>query len=166
VEAGFRSRLLAWILAALLLAPAAMAEEVDWKKGALQHLAPLIGTYRYEEVLGDAAVRAALAGLAGGHEPRIRANLVTHGAIDFVDGHLVLRGLAPHQGGLEEATVWVKIFDGSVRAALLHAGTMTLFARDKEYRYLPAALRAFLVPRESGALDRPLRGLVWLGRTP
>lgn len=151
-------------VAVLAVAPSIRAEDIDWKKGALQHLARYIGTYDYEAVLDDPAVRAALMKRAGAHTDRIVANLQTRGPIDFIDGYLVLTGLAPHRGGEEEATVWIRIYDGEVRAALLHAGTMTLFAPEQHFHYLPKLLRAFLVPRNAGVYDAPPRGLVWIGR--
>jgi hypothetical protein len=165
IRAG-RSSALGCVLAIAILAaaPVAEAEGIDWKKGALQHLAPLIGTYDYEVVLEDPAVHAALSRLAGAQLDRIVANLQTRGTIDFIDGHLVLTGLAPHRGGEEEATVWIRIYDGEVRAALLHAGTMTLFAAERHFHYLPKLLRAFLVPRDAKAFDAPPPGLIWIGR--
>lgn len=159
-------RALTLVLAMIVLAiaPASRAEEIDWKKGVLQHLARYIGTYDYEAVIDDPAVRAALAKRAGAKADRIVANLQTRAPIDFIDGHLVLTGLAPHRGGEEEATVWIRIYDGEVRAALLHAGTMTLFAPDRQYHYLPKPLRAFLLPRDTRVLDTPPPGLGWIGR--
>jgi hypothetical protein len=164
MRAVFRIRYIRTCVAAiatLCAAAAACAEEVDWKQGALQHLARFIGTYAYEAVLEDPAVSTALRDLAGDDVDIIVRNLQVQGPIDFIDGHLVLRGLAPHQGGSEEATVWVKIYDGTVRAALLHAGTMSLFARDSRYNYVPRELRGFLGPR---TIERgPPSGVVWIG---
>src|SRR3546814_14001192 len=77
----------------------------------------------------------------------IATNLTVAGPIDFVGGHLVLRGIAPHQGGEEEAIVLIKIYDGSLRASLLHEGRMRLFAPDSEYRYLPPPPKEFVRPR-------------------
>jgi hypothetical protein len=145
------------------LAGPARAEEIDWKNGTLGHLAPHIGTYRYDAVLGDPAVKAALEKLAGADLPVIVANLAVAGPIDFVGGHLVLRGLAPHQGGEEEAMVLVKIYDGSVRAGLLHAGRLRLFAPDERYSYLPAPLKDFARPRDAAfSPSAPPPGVEWL----
>jgi hypothetical protein len=153
---------IAAIVAILFAAGAVRAEEIDWKQGKLQHLARVIGTYTYQPVLGDPAVAAALRGLAGDDVEIIIDNLQVAAPIDFIAGHLVLRGLAPHQGGREEATVWVKIYDGTVRAALLHAGAMKLFAPDRRYEYIPRELRNFLRPRVP---ERGLpSGVEWVGR--
>src|SRR3546814_5471223 len=120
--------LLAFLPGLASFAPA-HAEEIDWKAGRLGHLAPTIGTYRYDAVLGDPAVKAALETLAGTDLAAVlAANLTVAGPLDLVGGHLVLRGIAPHQGGEEEAIVLIKIYDGSLRAALLHEGRMRPFA--------------------------------------
>lgn len=153
---------IAALIAVLFAVGAVRAEEIDWKLGKLQHLARFIGTYSYRPVLEDPAVAAALRDLAGDDVGTIIDNLQVRGPVDFIDGHLVLRGLAPHQGGLEESTVWVKIYDGTVRAALLHAGTMTLFARDRSYDYIPRELQTFLRPRLRD-VGLPA-SVVWTGR--
>ena len=129
---------------------------------SIGRLARVIGTYAYGTVLEDPAVAGALRDLAGEHIETIVRNLQVKAPIDFIDGNLVLRGLAPHQGGSEEATVWVKIYDGTVRAGLLHAETMRLFARDRRYGYIPRELRNFLRPRVP---ERGLpSGVDWVGR--
>ncbi len=157
ISSGFAA-----VAALLIAASVAGAEEIDWKRGRLEHLARFIGTYAYGPILNDPAVAAALRDVAGSRVETIVKNLQVQGPVDFIDGHLVLRGLAPHQGGEEEATVWVKIYDGTVRAALLHAGTMTLFAPDGRYDYVPRELRAFLHPRLRET--RPPPGVQWIGR--
>jgi hypothetical protein len=81
----------------------------------------------------------------------------------FVGGHLLLRGNAPHRGGLEEAIVLVMIYDGTVRAALLHDGRMKLFARDAEYAYVPREIKDFLRPRETEPKRESLpAGVEWV----
>jgi len=142
----------------------AQAQEVDWKVGKLGHLAPHIGTYSYVAVLGDPEVEVALKGLVGADLAGVIAiNLNVASPIDFVSGHLVLRGNAPHQGGEEEAMVLVKIYDGTVRAALLHKGRMRLFAPDAEYDYLPPPLKDFLRSRDDAVHPNALpRGVEWL----
>ncbi|MCP5371514.1 MAG: hypothetical protein H6907_07225 [Hyphomicrobiales bacterium] len=160
------------LLAALLTAPpggarGVLAEDTDWKAGRLGHLAGAIGTYGYDRVLGDPAVAAALAALTGGADARtIAANMAVAAPIEFMDASLVLRGNAPHRGGEEEALVMVRLFDGTVRAALLHGGRMKLYASDERFDYLPKVLRDFLAPRA----DRPPPparlppGVEWVGR--
>jgi hypothetical protein len=147
-----RRRALAAISCAVVLlvaAIAAVAQDLDWKTGKLGHLAPYIGTYRYDAVLDDPAVKSALRTLADADTAHIVANLDVASPIAFVDGNLVLHGNAPHRGGLEESILLVTIHDGTVRAALLHDRKMKLFARDPEYAYVPRALKDFLRPRET-----------------
>src|SRR3546814_10985075 len=104
------------LLAILPAAAPAHAEEIDWKAGKLGHLAPHIGTYRYDAVLGDPAVKATLEALVGADLAAVIAtNLTAAGPNDFVGGHLVLRGIDPHPGGEEEALVIINNFDGPLR---------------------------------------------------
>lgn len=140
------------------------AEEVDWKKGKLEHLAPTIGTYRIDEVLGDAAVQAALAALL---PPDAMAALTTNlgvvGPVDFIGGHLVLTGNRPHHGDADTAAVWIKIYDGTVRVILQRGGDVTLYAAAERFEYLPVQLRAALAT-PSGAVPRraPPDGVTWI----
>src|SRR3546814_21157839 len=85
----------------------------------------------------------------------IATNLTVAGPIDFVGGHLVLRGLAPHQGGEEEANVLIKIFDGTLPDDLLHEGRLRPFAPDAAYPYLPPPLNAFDRPRADPLYTNP-----------
>ncbi len=142
----------------------AQAEEVDWKRGELEHLAPVIGTYRHGEVLADAVVQAALAALMPPEAiSALIENLGVVGSIDFIDGHLVLSGNRPHHGGEDTAALWIKIYDGTVRVILQQGGDVTLYAVVERFEYLPLALRAALaVP--SGAVPRtaPPDGVTWI----
>ena len=74
----------------------------------------------------------------------LKQNLATRGPIDFIDGNLVLTGLAPHMGGTEEASLWVKVYDGSVRAVIMHKGKVTIYAKDGQYYYLPGPFRNYV----------------------
>jgi hypothetical protein len=74
----------------------------------------------------------------------LKQNLATRGPIDFIDGNLVLTGQAPHMGGAEEAALWVKVYDGSVRAVIMHQGKVTIYAKDMQYDHLPGELRSYV----------------------
>lgn len=158
----------AWLaaLAALLLALPAAAQMAELRKGRLGHLVDLIGGYDYEPVLNDTLVAGNIARLLGDAAPVLRANLGVHAAIDLIAGNLVLQGNAPHQGYEEEAMLWLRVYDGAVMAALLHAGTFYLYAAPGEWEYLPRELRAFYFPRIIGQAQRPPAGLVWVEPTP
>lgn len=154
------------ILAALItlyISPI-FAEDIDWKKGKLAHLAATIGTYHYDPVLDDAHVKAELERLmppdaiAALHE-----NLQVAGPIDFIDGYLVLSGNRPHYGGEDTASVWVKIYDGDVLVVLQRQGKVTLYSRPQEFQYLPQSLRARLVLMlEEIPWRAPPEGVTWV----
>ena len=40
-------------------------------------------------------------------------------------------------GGVEEAALRVKVYDGSVRAVIMHQGKVTIYAKEMRYDYLP-----------------------------
>lgn len=155
---------IAVLCAAVWLTVSGAAQATDWKQGKLGHLSQHIGTYNYEAILGDPAVQSALRDLAGPEVENIVINLDVASSVAFIDGILVLRGNAPHQGGLEEALVMIKVYDGQVRAALLHDNRMTLFAADTEYEYVPRELRDFVQPRGDFTRPVPPPGLVWIGK--
>lgn len=132
-----------WPGAGLVRAP--QAEEIDWKKGKLERLAPTIGTYRHGEVLADPDVQAALAALLPPAALAAMAlNLTVAAPIDFIDGHLILSGNRPHHGDEDTASVWIKIYDGAVRVILQQGGKTTLYAREEMFQHLPLGLRAAL----------------------
>ncbi|MCK1397411.1 hypothetical protein IVB45_08000 [Bradyrhizobium sp. 4] len=142
---------------------------VDWKNGKLGRLSSFAGTYTYDAVLDDAEVKRALKELAGEEQvKKLRAYMSGMSPIGLIGADLVLTGDAEHQGGVKEATVWISIHDGSVRAALLDAGTVTVFARDAKYEYLPEEFRN-IVRRFSASAhgivameDRPPQGATWV----
>lgn len=139
----------------------AEAEDLDWKKGRLEHLAPLIGTYRLDDVLTDPAVVKALSDLLSpGELAAMRENLGVAGPMDFTDGYLVLSGNRPHHGGEDMAWVWIRIYDGTAHVILQQGGIYHLYSRESNYSYLPLGLRRVLaVPLD--ALYQPPQGLVW-----
>jgi len=123
----------------------ARAEDIDWKKGRLGHLASTIGTYNNDKVLNDPTVKKALADVVPAKMlPRLKQNLQVSGGIDFIDGHLVLSGNAPHQGDKETVSIWIKIYDGQARVVLKTDGSFYLFAKDEKYEYRPGTMRAYL----------------------
>jgi len=128
----------------IVLSAAAPAQEIDWKKGKLGHLIKLIGTYDTDALLDDPQVKQALAQVIGKDVGLLKENLAVRGPIDFIDGDLVLTGLAPHGGHTEEATLWVSVYDGSVRAVIMHEGKVTIYAKENHYDYLPGLFRNYV----------------------
>ena len=47
-------------------------------------------------------------------------------------------------GGVEEAALRVKVYDGSVRAVIVHQGKVTIYAKEMRYDYLPAQFRSYV----------------------
>jgi hypothetical protein len=126
------------------LSDSTSAQDVDWKKGKLGRLAGLIGTYNNDALLDDQQVMQAMRQVVGKDVGLLKQNLATRGPIDFIDGNLVLAGQAPHMGGDEEAAIWVKVYDGSVRAVIMHQGKVTIYAKDMQYDHLPGELRSYV----------------------
>ena len=113
-------------------------------KGKLGRLVRVIGTYNNVAVLDDPQVMQAMTLALGKDVGLLKENLATREPIDFIDGILVLPGSAPHIGGVEEAARWVKVYDGSVRAEIMHQGKVTIYAKEMRYDYLPAQFRSYV----------------------
>ena len=144
-------------------AAVAHAEDVAWKGGKLANLAPTIGTYQYDEVLGDARVRQAVEALLPEAErASLKNNLGVRAPIDFIKGYLVLSGNAPHRGGEENASVWINIYDGKVYVALLRHGKWTLYANEAQFGYLPLQLRNTVADRSMGGPQQPPADVRWI----
>lgn len=159
-----------FILAAFITfyAVAVPAEEVDWKKGKLEHLAPAIGTYRLNDVLFDPYVVAELEKLLPADAvTALHENLQVAGPVDFIDGHLVLSGNRPHHGTEDTASLWIRIFDGAVYVILQRQSKTTLYARAEKFQYLPKSLRALLAtPLEQIPWRAPPPDVTWVGQVP
>jgi hypothetical protein len=143
---------------------------VDWKKGKLGNLSKYAGTYNYSAVLNDPEVARSLEAIAGAERARkLKDYMSVMSPIALIGPDLVLKGNAEHQGGIKEATVWVNIYDGSIRAALLDAGIVAIFARDKNYEFLPGEFRSIVrrlsVLADGNSAAEPLpQGVTWIGR--
>ncbi|HTZ67070.1 MAG TPA: hypothetical protein VMB83_06325 [Roseiarcus sp.] len=120
------------------------AQDVDWKKGKLGYLVRLIGTYNSDALLDDPQVKQAMRLVVGKDVGLLKENLAARGPIDFIDGNLVLAGQAPHMGGTEEAALWVKVYDGSARAVIMHQGKVTIYAKELQYYHLPVQFRSYV----------------------
>jgi hypothetical protein len=149
--------------AAVLIVLSAVAakpgvDDMDWKEGKLGHLSRFIGTYHYDTVLDDPQVKQALAQTVGNDVGLLKENLAARSPIDFIEGNLVLSGLEPHMGGIEQATLWIRVYDGTVLAAIMHESKVTIYgvgpgesAKGSRYGHLPREFRDFV--------SDPLRGL-------
>lgn len=107
-------------LAAALPAPALAQRPRPTTQGPLGHLSRLIGSYDYDAVFRDPAVARALGAMLGAEGVRrLRGNTQVATPIAFDGAWLVLRGIAPHSGGSEEAILAVQPSSGKVEAAIL-----------------------------------------------
>ncbi len=149
------------VLMAFHTAPPVLAD-TDWKEGKLGHLAPLIGTYNYEDVFADPVVEEALADLLPQDMLDIlHRNLDARAPIDFVSGYLVLSGNRAHAGGEEMASVWIRIYDASALVVLTRKGKNTLFSPATRYSWLPVTLRRYLAAFDIRKLSQPPESLEW-----
>lgn len=149
----------------LTLALLAHAQDIDWKRGKLERLSPLIGTYHQDKVFADPEVARALAALLPPDTlPLVRQNLEVAAPIDFISGHLVLSGNRAHHGGEEMAWVWLSVYDGSAKVILLHQGVLALFAVAERYEYLPISLRSMVAAPPLETLYQLPPGLRWNGQ--
>jgi hypothetical protein len=142
----------------------------DWKKGKLGHLSQYAGTYDYPAVLNDPEVARSLDTIAGAAlAQKLKDYMSVMSPIALIGPDLVLKGNAEHQGGIKEATVWVSIYDGSVRGALLDESTVTIFAHDTNYEYLPEEFRNIVrrfgaSARGDRSMDTLPQGVTWIRR--
>jgi hypothetical protein len=143
------------------LSDSTSAQDVDWKKGKLGRLAGLIGTYNNDALLDDQQVKQAMRQVVGKDVGLLKQNLATRGPIDFIDGNLVLAGQAPHMGGDEEAAIWVKVYDGSVRAVIMHQGKVTIYAKETQYDHLPVQFRSYVRNLVAPSGEAPPPGVRW-----
>jgi hypothetical protein len=149
------------VLSAVAAKSGANIDDMDDKEGKLGHLSRFIGTYHYDAVLDDPQVKQALAQTVGDDVGLLKENLAARGPIDFIEGNLVLSGLAPHQGGIEMATLWIRVYDGTILAAIMHESKVTIYgvgpgesAQSSRYGRLPRLFRDFVSDPPF-----PLRGL-------
>ena len=157
-----------WIAVALTIAAILIflsaptsAQDVDWKKGKLGRLVGLIGTYNNDALLDDPQVKQATRLVVGKDVGLLKENLATRGPIDFIDGNFVLAGQAPHMGGAEEAAIWVKVYDGSVRAVIMHQGKVTIYAKETQYDHLPTQFRSYVRNLVAPGDEEPPPGVHW-----
>ena len=128
-----RPACLAAALAVAVAAPAS-AQDVDFKRGVLEHLVQYIGTYNFEAVLRDPAVASRIDAHLGAQAADLPDLLRIHGPIDFIEGNLVLDGRAPYDplDGVpeslyrEEVSIWVGIHSGLVAIVPLQRGEITV----------------------------------------
>lgn len=108
------------------------AEDIDNKKGVLSRLAPEIGTYNSDKVLGDPSVSAELQRRLGTKGmAMLKERLVVQGPIAFDGTSLVLHGGMAHAADTDAAIVSVRPRDGQVQVAIRVGGREVLQSIDQ-----------------------------------
>ncbi|MCM0019783.1 MAG: hypothetical protein NBV67_07300 [Tagaea sp.] len=134
--------------------------ELGSERGPFGHLVRHVGTYDAPAVLADPTVGPIIRASLGPHFVTLLTNLAVRVPIEFVDGCVVVAGLAAHSGGAQEALLAV-CARGSVHAALLtdEGKTWRLFSRATDWREVPRPVREFFDRRR--AEMAPPEGLRW-----
>lgn len=159
------ARLALVVLAFFVIAIGAMAaQETDWKKGKLQHLSKLIGTYQIEAILSDPYVNRKLKAYLGPRYPHLVRNLKVRGPIDMSGGVLVVSGGQAHKTNKEAAFITVSPYDGEINVAIYSQGKIFLFSQKERYEYLPGDLRFWIYrmnKKEISIFSTPPPNLFW-----
>lgn len=144
-----RRRLLLALMAALPATARAQAPRPT-TQGPLGHLSRLIGTYDYNAVFTDRSVSQALSAMLGAQGVRLlRTNTTVASPIAFDGSWLILRGLAPHLGGSEEAILGVQPSTGRVDTAILSNGRILHVAQQARMNS-GDAITAWIAERSQG----------------
>lgn len=112
------------------------------------------GTWDSDSLLSQPAIQERLRQLTGSAMPHLMQNLDVRGAIDVVGGALSVSGNAPHQGTEEEAVVCVGAGGLRVEAALISAGTVTVYMPNGSYENLSLCIKDWITLVNSRHVDR------------
>ena len=118
----------ALVAASVSFAPLAAAHACS-RNGKLANLMPYAGQSALNGTTldNDPAILARLKRLPESVEAHLHRNLGVQGYVDLVSCHLVLKGNAEHQGGIEDAIVDVNLYSGAVTAGLYSADHTTIY---------------------------------------
>ena len=119
-------------------------DTVDWRSGKLAHLYQYIGTYEYDAVFDDLAVRRSMKALLGENISLFLRNIQARAPIGFEGSGLVLKGLKPHEGDKETAILIVEPYDGEIHAAIMSEGKIAVYSKALKYEHLPIAIRQWV----------------------
>lgn len=137
----------------------------SFAEGKLRYLHKYIGTYQSEEgpLFTDPTVKKAMAETFGDKLPHLLKNLEVRGPVNFISGNLVLSGNAPHLGGSDMAILVINTYRGSVHGAISSGEEIEVFSTVEKYRYLPLALKDWIVIVQSGLKHRSTKpaGVTW-----
>jgi len=127
-------------------------EKIDMKTGgAWPHLARYIGTYDYDELLKDKAVRAAIAKVLREKSVDLQTEMDVKSPIGFEGDCLILQGNRQHQADTRRAYMEACIFEGIVNIALFEDGKVTVYSDTTEYKYLTGSMRTWIYFQNNNA---------------
>jgi len=113
-----------------------------------------VGSPDYPALLKEPKVKAQLDALVGKAMPKLMRNVDVTAEMGLVSGAIVISGNAPHGGGEEEGVICVAEYDGTMQAAILSKGRITVFAKDPHYENLMICIKDWITQVNSGHRDR------------
>jgi hypothetical protein len=126
----------------------------DRKMGERGYLSQYIGTYHYERVLNDEQMSDVLAELMGDAVTHLRRNMLVKSPIGMDGGYLVLRGLAAHKGGEEEALALVDMYNNKLHVVIYSKPQLYLYSDAAKWHHLPNAIRDYIYLAHHGFPNR------------
>lgn len=139
------------LFAAATMALAALSAQAQ---GNMPPLRKYVGSPDYPALLKEPAVKAKLQAVVGKQLPALMHNINVTGDMGLVSGAITISGNAPHKGGEEEGVICVAEYDGTVQAAILSKGRITVFAKDGKYDGLMICIKDWITQANSGHRDR------------
>lgn len=118
---------------------------IDLKKGSVwPQLAEHIGTYHYEEVLTDPAIKKELDAMLKGQKVDLKEELSVRAPIGFEDDCLILKGNPDREAETRRAYLQVCINKGEINLALYNSGKVTVFTKATNYDFLTNGIRTWI----------------------
>lgn len=128
------------------------AVDIDWKKGGKwENLAPYIGTYKYDSVLGDKAVKAELEQITKGTDIDLSTEFEVKAPIGFESDCLVMKGNPPHKGDTNRSYLEVCLFQGTINLAVYDHDQINVYTKFKEYHHLSDGMRSWIYFQNNSA---------------
>lgn len=150
-----RTLLLAATMAVSFTGAAIAQEEgtdIDWKKGGKwERLAPHIGTYRYDSVLGDSAVKAELGKITKGTGINLSSEFEVKSPIGFENDCLIMKGNQPHKGDTNRSYLEICLFEGTVNLAVYDHAKINVYTNVTGYQYLSNGMRTWIYFQNNSA---------------
>lgn len=121
------------------------AVDIDWKKaGKWENLASHIGTYKYDSIFNDSAVKTELAKITKGTDINLSSEFEVKAPIGFENDCLILKGNQPHKGDTNRSYLEVCLFQGTINLAVYDHDKITVYTDFKDYRHLSDGMRSWI----------------------